>query len=446
MTSNFDLDVHSYTLDELYTMINVKQTDDIPFIKQRINAIVHSVKDGEIDYNYVVFIKNIEQRIIDSRHEEDMKEQIKIYTEKILNEKIKSVEETYINKYPKGELNPIKRNVLTQLVSIDSVFRTNYDNTDADNFIYTLSNPVNKVISIRLSSLEIPTIWYGFSTTRHNNKFIIRMTHVPKIAISDMTGNDHYSVTTIASCDDMYVEHTLVIPDGNYNAEEFEHNMNHYLLNVGNGLQYLRFTIDPNTGRSIFYLRGPHETTDRSNVLASAMDPDNEYHAPDLCYELDFATSQNLHNNMEENCGWTMGFRSGEYMVKGSTQTINNFTAKELSLRHGVIVSEGAYGTSLNNYFFVCVDDYNNNYKNSIISDKNFSYLGDSILGRISNSGSANTIMNDNGSDHIFKKREYFGPVKVDKLKISIIDKYGKRLMLNKNDFSMTLELELLYG
>ena len=53
--------------------------------------------------------------------------------------------------------------------------------------------------------------------------------------------------------------------------------------------------------------------------------------------------------------------------------------------------------------------------------------------------------MNDNGSDGIFKTREYFGPVKIERLKVQIIDKHGKKIDLNKNDFSFTLECIQIY-
>ena len=444
MSTDFDLDVTNYSIDEIYTILNVEKTKDIPQIKQRVNALIDEIKNGEIDYNYVVFLKNIEQRLIDLRHEEDTKEQIKIYADKILNEKINSIEETYINKYPKGDINPIKRNIVTQVINIDSLFRTNYAATDADNFIYTLINPINKVVSMRLSSLEIPNIWYGFSKFRNNNKFFIRLFNVPQIAMSDTTSNEKYSITSTTELNRVSVEHTIVIPDGNYSSTELEDILNNYFINIGNGLQYLKFEIDSYTGKSSFYLRRICDTYDIKD-MSKEMIAMEAHNTPELCYELDFAKEQNINNNIEENCGWTLGFRKSDYIINGSVVTPDYFAKKELSSRYGLITSEGAYGTSLNNYFFICVNDYNNNYKNSIISDKNASYLGDSILGRIAISSPSNTILNDNGSDRIFKTREYFGPVKIDKLKISLIDKYGKRLMLNKNDFSTTLEMEQVY-
>jgi hypothetical protein len=51
----------------------------------------------------------------------------------------------------------------------------------------------------------------------------------------------------------------------------------------------------------------------------------------------------------------------------------------------------------------------------------------------------------DNGGDFIFKKRSYFGPVKLEKMHIKLLNKFGEMLELNRNDFSFSLELEVMY-
>ena len=53
--------------------------------------------------------------------------------------------------------------------------------------------------------------------------------------------------------------------------------------------------------------------------------------------------------------------------------------------------------------------------------------------------------LTDNASDGIFKKREYFGPIKLEKFKIRILNKYGEVINLKQNDFSFVLEIKQLY-
>ena len=52
----------------------------------------------------------------------------------------------------------------------------------------------------------------------------------------------------------------------------------------------------------------------------------------------------------------------------------------------------------------------------------------------------------DNGSDLIFKQRDYFGPVTIEKLRIRLLDHFGKVLDLNNNDYSFALEFKQLYS
>ena len=51
----------------------------------------------------------------------------------------------------------------------------------------------------------------------------------------------------------------------------------------------------------------------------------------------------------------------------------------------------------------------------------------------------------DNGAGFIEKKREYFGPVNIQKFKIQLLNQYGEILELNNMDFSFSLELEIGY-
>ena len=52
--------------------------------------------------------------------------------------------------------------------------------------------------------------------------------------------------------------------------------------------------------------------------------------------------------------------------------------------------------------------------------------------------------MNDN-NNNLSKIRRYNGPVNISRLQIKILDRFGSVIDLNNMDFSMTLELEILY-
>ena len=53
--------------------------------------------------------------------------------------------------------------------------------------------------------------------------------------------------------------------------------------------------------------------------------------------------------------------------------------------------------------------------------------------------------MINNANDRIFKQRDFLGPVTMRKFSIEILDKFGKLIDLNNNDFSLSLEMTILY-
>ena len=50
-----------------------------------------------------------------------------------------------------------------------------------------------------------------------------------------------------------------------------------------------------------------------------------------------------------------------------------------------------------------------------------------------------------NQSDKIFRQRDYLGPVTIRKLNIRLLNRFGDPIDINNNDFSMALELKVLY-
>jgi hypothetical protein len=110
-------------------------------------------------------------------------------------------------------------------------------------------------------------------------------------------------------------------------------------------------------------------------------------------------------------------------------------------------MSESSYGNSMVNYFFIDVDDFHKNYAaNMHLSSTADSYIGNTIMGRVQVISGFNTILTNTSNDYVFKTREYFGPIKLEKLLIRIINRFGDVININGNDYSMLLEIEQLYS
>jgi hypothetical protein len=152
-----------------------------------------------------------------------------------------------------------------------------------------------------------------------------------------------------------------------------------------------------------------------------------------------------LNKPLYKTAGWMMGFRKETYINKNNSYI--SLIDSTIPITYNLyLTSESTYGTKMDNYIFLEIDDYHNNFPtNTFISANTTSYIGKNILARIVLRSGINTIITDNASDGIFKKREYFGPIKLEKFKIRILNKYGEVINLKQNDFSFVLEIKQLY-
>ena len=144
-----------------------------------------------------------------------------------------------------------------------------------------------------------------------------------------------------------------------------------------------------------------------------------------------------------------LGFKRPMYEVRFSQSGYVNFVDSDTTqVYNWFIESESSYGIGIQNYVFLEIDDFNKNFSTNTLfaNTANETYLGNNIMGRISVVTGMNTIITNTASDCVFKKREYFGPVKLEKLFIRLLNKFGDPILLNGNDFSFVLEIEQLYS
>ena len=89
-----------------------------------------------------------------------------------------------------------------------------------------------------------------------------------------------------------------------------------------------------------------------------------------------------------------------------------------------------------------------NNVNNNFYSAFSSSLLNKNILGRISlNNSSTNNIQNvQNNISLLTYPRIYFGPVNIEKIRITLYDEYGRQIVLNNMDWSCALMFECMYS
>lgn len=357
----------------------------------------------------------------------------------VITKPVQQVINSYDYKYPAGKINPVEKRVVVKNLCIDSIFRKNYDKTKSNDFTFNLPDGINNVISMNVSAIEFPNCWYTFDSRTKSNKFTITVYNAP-------TPIDSIEVY------DPEIPHVIEIPNGNYRSDIFRDSMNNMFSNIRGGLEYIYFDVNEISSKCIFRTKSSGD--DSKNLFMNSdileADPSNSFY-----FTIDFAIEDDPERPLYFNAGWMMGFRKSFYVVNYTESAYNDivtasFTAGTMTPKeyNWYIEGESSYGSNIQNYIYLEIDDYHKNFTtNTIIANSNNeNYLGNNIMGRISVVSGMNTIITNTASDRVFKKREYFGPVKLEKLTVRLLNRYGIPILMNENDFSFTLEIEQLYS
>tara|TARA_B110000285_G_scaffold117662_1_gene133351 strand:+ start:5794 stop:9987 length:4194 start_codon:yes stop_codon:yes gene_type:complete len=75
--------------------------------------------------------------------------------------------------YARGKLNPIMKETIKRIISIDSQYRSD-KRTFSTDFTFNLSEPLKDVISLKLYSVQIPYTWYTIGKAYGNNFFYFK--------------------------------------------------------------------------------------------------------------------------------------------------------------------------------------------------------------------------------------------------------------------------------
>ena len=473
---DLNLDIRNYTIEDLEGLFSLNSFD-----KYRQEDI--EKKESDL-INKTITIANRDTK-------KQMLDFIKTAKEILIKEKCKSEKSDSNKVMPKqkedmgyftGTFNPIEKRIVNKTLCVDTLFRTNYFNTNSSDFVYTLPEPITDFLSIQVASCEIAYMCHFISEERQNNKFVITINNTIKgeFALGD-GGKIVFIPMAVGVSDRIAGPHkfTITIPDGNYLSDNFVTTINNIFWNTiisdskveTNALSYIRCEISPTSAHVIFRASNKFDPVHNTMVPPSpfgAIDPlDLKYNSPDFSFSIDFRNPDNPTRPMYRNLGWNLGFRKEGYYVDisnvyyyANSQIVlykpTNYTSsfgppiEGYGLNSNNLVEkaylrgESSYGCLHDNYIYLEIDDYHNNFASDIVvaMDNNSSYLGKNTMARIQLRSNFYTIICENGSDKTFKKREYFGPIKLEKLNIRLLDRFGKPLVMNQNDYSFILDIK----
>lgn len=128
--------------------------------------------------------------------------------------------------------------------------------------------------------------------------------------------------------------------------------------------------------------------------------------------------------------GWILGFRKPSYIITPSNQ----------------ILSESIYNLATIRYIYIVMDEYSNDMQNSFLSTIQKSILNKKLLARIeldTNFYPFGTILRGNEFSYLCSERRlYRGKTDIMKLKLQLVNEWGRPIDLNGLDWSCLLEVD----
>jgi hypothetical protein len=472
----YEFDINEYSIPELVEKLRITTTNlTESVVSEHIDNILFSCSDkaneNEEIRNLVYFLKSAKKKLIGHLRERnyakpdepspnnfpptnseiyDSKSILKGGDHDITQNKIVPVKYTNNWAFPDGVINPVDKRTITKVVCIDSLFRENYSRTTASDFMWTLPENLKNVVSMKVVSLELPSAWHAISDKNNSNYFIINL--------FNMTGQED-------------VSHVVKIPDGNYMSASFDTTINNFFQNVKKGLEFLYFHVDDVSSKTIIRARVNSDDTSGTTEFPKPYDPSDPRYSPNFYFIIDFVSDYknitkiansynhytdknfelyNRNNKLYKSLGWFLGFRKPYYKVTKDDSAVYSILNPVNPITYNAFLrSESSYGSSTQNYLFLDINDFNQNeISDSFVSSTNNSnneFIGNNIIARVAIATSFYSVLFDTTSPYIFKQRDYLGPVRLNKLQIRLIDKFGDLVDLNENNFSFSLEMTILY-
>lgn len=317
---------------------------------------------------------------------------------------------TYSTKYNRGIVNPLKRENIINTLIVSSKFRNNVSNGQflepTTNFSVDLTETFNNVISLKVASLEFQNCFFNISKKYNNNTFEI----------------ETYKREIVTNARVDINRKTISLPYGSYNAVSFITEVTNF-LDADPTLSMVEIYFNNLKGNIIFRIKTVPPIP------------------PGAGFQWEFNIFfDKLVKPRFLNIGWYLGFSKYEYLYVNDYITIAN-ESNSIGFNGDRCVD--MIGTK---FFLLAVNDYNKNAPQVLRynTDDNTSFSGNDIMAKIPNISPINEITFEDSSDRIFKARRYFGPIKLQKLQISILDEYGNVIDNNNGDVIVTFEIESL--
>lgn len=462
--SNINLDINTYSINEMENLLKLKH----PYIQEDVFNAKNKMESNIIKSNItevkkeelLIFLDNIYNKLtnnlvkIDAKNFNDVKQfDGNHFIIKNENDKYSSTLEN--NKQ-------INKSIIKRTYTIDSLFRQNYDSDDNQSHNYTITLPetINKAITMSMTSLEIPLTYHNISEELNNNCFKVEILYANTKQIVDpslslliqlTTGlyESRYSgaltssqikASNIKSEIESKIKNSFSLLSQDLSLNGADSSNVNLAIDLCNNLT---FGIDIRAGFGVFQ----YDISNTPNFFDNysiKIDFDVNNNEKIINQITGKETSSSCYQNeIYQKLGWQLGFRTKNIILSRNSINSGNLYKE---------ISRGICYINYPRYLYVAIDDFQSSSRNyfSIAAE---SIIAPNIIGRINilslleektpfKQAAAPGDFNYNNK-HV---REYFGPTDINKLKISLLDEYGRPFTLNNMDWSFVLSFECFYN
>lgn len=293
-------------------------------------------------------------------------------------------------------INMITPSTFDRTLNIDTRFRDNYESTNSNDFMVELNDEFKNVLSMEVVSIEVP-----------NNRYQIE------------EGNNTFKISEVLFSGAINT-YTIRLEPGNYGSST-------------NVVDY--FTGDFNTEQypeGNFRLFGQYDEVTEINTRFILRINDRtgftEIYAKDITSKVILEFNENP-NNKYKDIGFLLGYTN--ILYTGS----NKYISEKIFQINGL------------SYFYLAIDDYNNNSIRSITNNLKNSNVSEDVISRfalIANRFGGN-FDEKRFSGSTGRKRIYQGTVDIKKLHIRLLDEFGDPLDIKNGDWFITLLFRCQY-
>jgi hypothetical protein len=435
MEKSFDLDINNYTVNELINFFKLENTfsinDLIEKEKELTSEILSSNNNFKFNskykFNLINFLKSAKDILTSYYYELETTDEINKNFERFNNPSTSKVgqilnplaphqalKETIISN---EKINGYNYNTTTSNYAFNTTARNDFFLSTSSNSTYDLPIKWKNVISISLSSANIPNVMYCFNSENGTNQIFIE---------EDGTG----------------LSGVVILPEGNYDSnsnnillasfpDEFTKQLNEQILGITNPSLYRFFvTINLSNRKTVitnntntFTINTLKKTQqERCSIYSKNIYTDYGDNPPDKTKVPFLLYTQTM--------AYLMGFREIVYSNSMS------------------YTSESIFTNIYSNYLYFVLEDFtgSQNISNTFGIVGTSGILENNILGIIPIDSNIFSTTFDNNSNFIYKKREYFGPVDISKISIKLLNQKGNLVNLHETDFNFCLQVKTIYN